>query len=134
MVSLGLALLCVVFAVGVAFLVAAVRLVRREDLTISNIAAAVGVMTATTAFSDVQAYGEPVYVGGRLVIGAALFLVITGIVLGLGGFVVSGTRRWLGILLLVAAAGILFGDVAGWLQRSMGPSYIPEGREYVRSR
>ena len=107
-----------VLAIGSIFLIGAVRLIRRSDLLAVLVTA-----TAAFAFSYLSAYGEPVFVGnGCLNRGAAMFLAVLGILLGVGSAILMHRLRLVRLLLLVAAAGILFGDVAGWIHRSTGLS------------
>ena len=104
--------------IAVVFSVSAVRLVRRSDLIPV-------IVTATFAmfWSYSSAFAEPVFVGnGTLNLGAALILAVLGLMLGVAGKVLARKLRLTRLLLFVAAAGILFGDVAGWLHRSTGPS------------
>lgn len=105
-------------AIGSTFFIGAIRLIRRSDLV-----AVLVTVTATLAFGYSSAYGELVFVGnGGLNRGAALFLAVLGVLLGVGGVILMRRLRLVRLLLLVAASGILFGDVAGWIHRSTGPS------------
>jgi hypothetical protein len=105
-------------AIGSIFLVGAVRLIRRSDLV-----AVLATAATTVVVGYSSAYGEPVFVGnGGLNRGAALFLAGLGILVGVGGALLMRKLRLIRLLLLVAAAGILFGDVAGWIHRSTGLS------------
>jgi hypothetical protein len=110
-----------VAAVGLVFVGVASRLVRRGDVGTWWTAGVILAVTAAAAFDG--AFGEPVFVANSLNRGAALILAIVGVLLGAGGAIVSSKRRLLGALLLVAASGILFGDLAGWLLRSAGQTY-----------
>ena len=111
-----------VTAVGVVFIVIAARLIRRTDVSATRTGLVILAVAAAAAFSEFKAVGEPVFVSGSLNRGAALILAIVGIVLGVVGTIVSSKRRLLGILFLVTASGMLFGDVAGWIRRSDNPS------------
>jgi hypothetical protein len=111
-----------VLSIGVIFLVIAVRLVQRRDVACVLITAIVA-----AAFSESQAFGEPVFVSNNLNHGTALFLAIVGILLGIGGVVLLNKLRLLRILILVAASATLFGDLAGWIRRSAGPSKYDVG-------
>ena len=105
-------------AVGTTFLIGSVRLIRKSDLVA---VLATAVVTVSVGYS--WAYGEPVFVGnGGLNRGAALYLAVLGVLLGVGGAILIRRLRLVRLLLLVAASGILFGDVAGWIRRSAGPS------------
>ena len=118
--------------IGAIFLIGAVRLIRKSDLVAVLVTA-----TAAVAFSYSSAYGEPVFVGnGGLNRGAVLFLAVLGILLGVGGAILMRRLRLGRLLLLVAAAGILFGDVAGWIHRSTGLSKYdyPIGRMFIEPR
>lgn len=100
------------------FLARAARLVRRSDLL-----AVIVVAVSAAWFGYMSGFAEPVFVGnGSLNRGAALLLAIFGGVLGVGGAILPAELRMTRILLLFAAAGLIFGDVAGWIQRSAGPS------------
>src|SRR5215475_6158122 len=70
-----------VLAIGSTFLIGAARLICKSDL--------VAVLTtgmATVAVGYSSAYSEPVFVGnGSLNRGAALFLAVLGLLLGVGG-------------------------------------------------
>ena len=112
-----------VAAIGIAFLVVAARLVRRSDVSAGSVVGVILAVMAAAVIGEVQAFGEPVFVSEGLNKGAALMLAIVGLLLGAGGVSVSSKRRLLGVLLLVAASGLLFGDVVGWIRRSAGPSY-----------
>lgn len=117
-------------AVGLIFFVSAVRLARRSDLVAAIVTAAFAAF-----FGYSSSYGEPVFVGnGTLNRGAALFLAVIGLVLGVCGKIFARRLRLTRLLLLLAAAGILFGDVAGWIHRSTGPSKFdqPIGRLWPR--
>ena len=113
-----------VLSIGVIFLVIAVRLVQRRDVACDLITA-----TVAAAFSESQAFGEPVFVSNNLNQGTALFLAIVGILLGIGGVLLLKLNklRLLRMLILVAASAILFGDLAGWIRRSAGPSKFDVG-------
>jgi hypothetical protein len=111
-----------VLSIGVIFLVIAVRLVQRRDVACVLITAIVA-----AAFSESQAFGEPVFVSNNFNHGTALFLAIVGILLGIGGVVLLNKLRLLRILILVAASATLFGDLAGWIRRSAGPSKYDVG-------
>jgi hypothetical protein len=105
-------------AVGFTFLIGAVQLIRKPDLVLVVVTA-----TLASALGYSCAHGEPVFVvGSGLNRGAALFLAILGVLLGVVGAILSRRLRLVSLLLLVAASGILFGDVAGWLHRTTGPS------------
>jgi hypothetical protein len=104
--------------IGAIFFIGAVRLIRKSDLFAALVTAAV-----TLAVGYSSAYGEPVFVGnGGLNRGAALLLAVLGIFLGVVAQIIMRRLRLLRLLFLVAASGILFGDVAGWIHRSTGPS------------
>jgi hypothetical protein len=111
-----------VLSMGVIFLVIAVRLAQRRDVACVLITA-----TLAAAFNESQAFGEPVFVSNSLNPRTALFLAVVGILLGTGGVVLLIKLRLLRVLILVAASAILFGDVAGWIRRSAGPSKYDAG-------
>lgn len=111
-----------VSSVAIIFLVIAARLVRRHDL-----ASVIFTATALAAISEYQASGEPVFVSNRLNRGVALILAIVGVLLGIGGVALPKKLRGLRMLILVAASAIIFGDVAGWIQRTTGPSKFDVG-------
>ncbi len=67
--------------------------------------------TVAAAIGESQAFGEPIFVGNSLNRGVALVLAILGILLGVGGVILSQKLRLIRVLLLVAATGILFGDL-----------------------
>jgi hypothetical protein len=123
-----------VVATGVTFIVLTARLVRRADVSPARAAVIIVALAAAAAFSEVKAVGEPVFVSDSLNRGAALVLAIVGIVLGVVGAIVSSKRRLMGILLLVIASGMLFGDVVGWIRRSAYPSKFddPVGEERLQ--
>jgi hypothetical protein len=115
----------VALAIGVMLLAGVVRMICRSDLVPVLV---IGGVAAVFGYSSSD--GEPVFVGnGGLNIGAALFAAVLAILLGAIGAIL-GRLRLVRVLLLVSAAGILFGDVAGWLHRSAGPSKYdyPAGR------
>jgi hypothetical protein len=109
-------------SIGVIFLVIAARLVQRSDVACVLITA-----TVAAAFSESQSFGEPIFTGNSLDRGVALFLAVLGILLGVGGVILSQKLRLLRVLILVAASATLFGDVAGWIRRSAGPSKYDDG-------
>jgi hypothetical protein len=99
------------------FLMGAVRLIRKSDFVAVLITA-----TVTVAVGYSSAYDAPVFVGnGGLNRGSALLLAVLGVLVGVGATLVRRPRL-VRLLLLIAASGILFGDVAGWIHRSAGPS------------
>jgi hypothetical protein len=115
-IALGIA------AIGSAFIVIALRRVKRSDIREESAFGAILALMAGAVFGGELAYGEQVFVSNRLNEGAALFVAIIGILLGASGVVISIKRRLLGILFLVTAAGILLGGVVGWIWRTTGPS------------
>lgn len=105
-------------AVGLLFLIYALRLIRKSDLVAVLVTA---IVTVAVGYSS--GYGEPVFVGnGSLNRGAALFGAAIGVFLGVAGAILMRRLRLARLLLLIAASGILFGDVAGWIHRSAAPS------------
>jgi hypothetical protein len=111
---------------AVVFLVSAARLYRRGDLVAVLVA---GIVAAL--FGYASAFGSPVFVGdGSLNRGAALFVGILGVLLGVGGVMLTRQLRFLRMLFFVAAGGILLGDIVGWIARSRLPSKYdqPAGR------
>jgi competence protein ComEC len=87
-------------SIGCIFLLGALRLARRSDL-----AALLVIATVAVAFGYSSAFGEPVFVGnGGLNRGAALFVAVLGILLGVGGAILTHRVRLLRVLLLIAAA------------------------------
>jgi hypothetical protein len=105
-------------AVGATFLIGAIRLIRKSDL-----GAVLMTAMGAVAYGYSSAYGEPTFVGnGALNRGAALSVAVLGVLLGVGGAILLSRLRLLRLLLLIAASGILFGDVAGWIRRTTGPS------------
>lgn len=68
-------------------------------------------------------FGEPVFVPGYgLNKGSALLLAVFATLLGVGVMTVLQRLRLWRVLLLLAASGIILGDVAGWLRRSAQPN------------
>ena len=108
----------VALSIGLLFLFGALRLVRRSDV------AAIIPFAALAAYLGYSSgFGEPVFVGnGTLNRGSALIAAVFGLMLGVCGALVPRRLRLTRMLLLLAAAGILLGDVTGWIQRSSGPS------------
>ena len=108
----------VALAIGFTFLGVAVRMARRPELAMSCATA-----LAALLFGYAAGCAEPVFVGnGGLNRGAALLTAVLGISMGLGGVVLTRRLHFVRVLLLAGAAGILVGDVAGWIRRSSAPS------------
>ena len=123
--NLGPAIFLIALAtasIAVVFLVVAFRLARRRVVKVPNLVNLLLIGGPAVVFGEVTGFGEPVFVSGHLNRGAALFTAILAIVIGIAGVAVSKRMRVLRILLLVMAAGILAGDLAGWLRRSAAPS------------
>lgn len=75
--------------IGSTFLIGAVRLIRKSDLLAVLVTA-----TVTAAVGYSSGYGEPVFVGnGGLNRGAALFLFVLGVSLGVGGAIMMRRLR-----------------------------------------
>jgi hypothetical protein len=104
-------------SIGSIFLVGAVRLIRKSDLACLLVTA-----SAAVAFGYSSGFSEPVFLGGHLNAGAALIIAALGTLFGIGGEILIRRLRLVRTLLLIAGAGLLFGDVAGWIHRSAGPS------------
>jgi hypothetical protein len=90
------------------------------------------ILASAGAFGGLVGFAEPVFVPGHgLNKGNALFLAVSAVLLGAGALALPGNpRRWR-VLLLLAASGMILGDVAGWLRRSAqpskyGPNYVPK--------
>ena len=115
-------------AIGSIFLVVALRLIRRPNPTP---VLATAIVTVAVGYSS--AYSEPVFAAnGGLNRGNALALALVGVLLGVSGAFLIRRPQLARLLLLVAASGILFGDVAGWIHRSTGPSKIPIAQPSTR--
>jgi hypothetical protein len=116
------AVTAVAVCIAILFLRIAARSVRRSDLGWFVV---VGVAAVSLGYSS--GFSEPVFVGSSLNAGAALFIGITAIGVGIIGVFVIKKFRLLRVLVLIAGAGILFGDAAGWLYRSAQPSKYDVG-------
>jgi hypothetical protein len=112
----------VVIFIGVAFMAIAARLALRHEVKSWSFVVLL-TLTAAITFGESVGFGEPIFVPGYgLNLGAALILAISATSIGFTGVVLPRNLRGWRILLLVLAAGMLFGDVAGWIRRSGGPS------------
>jgi len=118
-----LAIAVVAVCVGILFLRIAARLIRRSDL---GWVIVVGIAAVSLGYSS--GFSEPAFVGRSLNAGSALFFGITAIGVGIIGVFVIKKLRLLRVLALVAGAGILLGDAAGWLHRFAQPSKCESAR------
>src|SRR5215467_13534588 len=93
-------------SIAILFAVVAVRLVRRSDLD-----ASVGVSLAVAAsaiVSGVLGFGEQVVIPpNSLNRGIALFLAVGGVLVGVAGMMVPNRIRFVRVLILLIAAGVL---------------------------
>jgi hypothetical protein len=126
--ELGAAICLISFVVasfGSTFLVVAIQLARRPKLSIGKI---VGVLLAVISVGFIgEGLGsaEQVFIPpNSLNQGIALFAAIIGTSFGLVGIILGmvlrNRARLLRLLFLGVAAGMLLGDLAGWLERSHG--------------
>ena len=121
-------------SVGSIFLIVAARLIRRQNFSSGGIIGAVIALVAVSVISASLGSAEQVFIPPHsLNRGIALLVAIAGTLLGAVGVILSKGTRVLRVLLLVVAAGILFGDLTGWLLRLAGVSKYdsPAGRIYV---
>jgi hypothetical protein len=124
----------VVASLGSIFLVVAARLIRGQKFRTGKL---IGVLLTAIAVGFISVglgSAEQVFVPPlSLNRGIALFGAIAGIFLGFVGMILPNRTRLLRVLLLAVAAGVLFGDLTGWLLRSAGRSKydFPAGKLHV---
>jgi len=111
-----------VASISAIFISSAARLVQRRDLKAANVVNLLLAAIPAAILGQAEGFGEPVFVSDGLNGGEALFLAIAGVLLGFGGLILSNKLRLLRVLILIVASAILFGDIAGWIRRSAGPS------------
>ena len=135
--ELGTAICLISFvaaSLGSIFLIVATRLIRGQKFRTGKI---IGVLLAAIAVGFISlgvGSAEQVFVPPlSLNRGIALFGAIAGTLLGSVGMILPNRTRLLRVLLLAVAAGILFGDLTGWLMRSAGRSKydFPAGKLHV---
>ena len=110
-------------SLGSIFLIVAVRLSQRQKFSTWKIIGVLLTVIAVGFISVGLGSVEQVFIPPNgLNRGIALFAAIAGTLLGSVGVILPNRTRLLRVLLLSVAAGMLFGDLTGWLLRSNGIS------------